>query len=109
MQRKRTYSPLTLEAVTLLGRRVRASRIERRWTMEELAERLGVSAPTVQKIERGDPSVGLGLAFEAATLTGVPLFHSDPSRLSVEAARVDDRLAVLPRLARRPTRVDDDF
>ncbi len=109
MKRKRTYSPQTLEAASLLGRRIRASRIERRWTMEELAERLGVSAPTVQKIERGEPSVGLGVAFEAATLTGVPLFHSDPSRLSIEGARADDRLAVLPRLARRPPRVDDDF
>ena len=73
------------------------------------AERLGVSAPTVQKIERGEPSVGLGIAFEAATLTGVPLFHPDPDRLSVEAARASDRLAVLPRLARQPRRIDDDF
>jgi len=109
MKRKRTYSPQTLEAATLMGRRIRAGRIERRWTMEELAERLGVSAPTVQKIERGDPSVGLGVAFEAATLTGVPLFHADPSRLSIERARADDRLAVLPRLARKPAQVDDDF
>lgn len=109
MKRTRTYSPHTLEATALLGRRIRASRIERRWTMEELAERLGVSAPTVQKIERGEPSVGLGVAFEAATLTGVPLFHPDPARLSVEAARASDRLAVLPRLARQPRRVDDDF
>jgi transcriptional regulator with XRE-family HTH domain len=77
--------------------------------MEELAERLGVSAPTLQKIERGDPTVGLGVAFEAATLTGVPLFHPDPSRLSIEAARADDRLAILPRLARKPASVDDDF
>lgn len=102
-------SPQTLAAIRLLGERVRLGRRERRWTLQELAERVGVSVPTMRKVERGDPSVGLGIAFEAATLTGVPLFHPDPSRLSLEAARVEDRLAVLPRQVRKPTEVDDDF
>ena len=77
--------------------------------MQELAERVGVSVPTMRKVERGDPSVGLGIAFEAARLTGVPLFDQDPSRLSLERARVEDRLAVLPRLVRKPAEIDDDF
>lgn len=102
-------SPHTLEAARLLGERVRLGRRERRWTLQELAERVGVSVPTMRKVERGDPSVGLGTAFEAATLTGVPLFHEDPSRLLLETARVEDRLAVLPRLVRKPAVVDDDF
>jgi transcriptional regulator with XRE-family HTH domain len=102
-------SPYTLEAARLLGERIRLSRRERRWTLQELAERVGVSIPTMRKVERGDPGVGLGIAFEAATLTGVPLFHPDPSRLSLEAARVEDRLAVLPRRVRKPAEVDDDF
>jgi hypothetical protein len=63
----------------------------------------------MRKVERGDPTVSLGVAFEAATLVGVPLFHEDRSRLSLEAARVEDRLAVLPRSVRRPARVEDDF
>jgi transcriptional regulator with XRE-family HTH domain len=103
------YSPQTMEAARLLGARVRLARRERRWTMQELAERVGVSVPTMRKVERGDPGVGLGIAFEAATLTGVPLFDPDPSRLSLERARVEDRLAVLPRLVRKPAEIDDDF
>jgi transcriptional regulator with XRE-family HTH domain len=109
MPENTTYSPHTVEAIRLLGEQVRLGRRERRWTMEELAERVGVSVPTMRKIERGDPGVALGTAFEAATLTGVPLFHEDPSRLALEAARVNDRLAVLPRLVRKPAEVDDDF
>lgn len=109
MSSRAVDSPHTLEAARLLGERVRLGRRERRWTLQELAERVGVSVPTMRKVERGDPSVGLGVAFEAATLTGVPLFHEDPSRLSLEAARVEDRLAVLPRLVRKPAEVDDDF
>lgn len=109
MPQQTVYSPHALEASSLLGERIRLGRRERGWTLEELAERVGVSVPTMRKIERGDPSVGLGTAFEAATLTGVALFHEDPSRLRLEAARVGDRLAVLPRLVRKPAEVDDDF
>src|SRR3954447_21899755 len=102
-------SPRTVEASRLLGTRIQLARRERRWTLQELAERVGVTAVTMRKVERGDPSVRLGVAFEAAALTGVPLFDPDPSRRRLEAQRVDDRLAVLPRLVRRPTEIDDDF
>jgi transcriptional regulator with XRE-family HTH domain len=103
------YSPRTIEAAELLGTQVRIGRLERRWTVQELAERVGVSVVTLRKIERGDPSVGLGVAFEAATLTGVPLFYEERSRLSTELGRAADRLAVLPNRVRKPREVDDDF
>jgi transcriptional regulator with XRE-family HTH domain len=105
----RTYSPPAIEAAELLGARIRLARRERRWTAEELAARVGVSHVTISKVERGDPSVRLGVAFEAAAILGIPLFHSDASRRAIEAARVDDRLAVLPELVRKPTEIDDDF
>ena len=109
MKRERNYSPRTVEAAALLGARIRMGRRERRWTLEELAERVGIGVVTMRKIEQGDPSVGLGLAFEAASLTGVTLFHEEAPRLLLERARVDDRLAVLPRRVRKPTQIDDDF
>jgi transcriptional regulator with XRE-family HTH domain len=109
MKRTRTYSPLTVQAARLLGARVRLARRERRWTLRELAARVGVTEVTMRKVERGDLTVGLGVAFEAAAVLGVPLFHEEPSRRALEAARVDDRLAVLPQLVRKPTDVDDDF
>jgi transcriptional regulator with XRE-family HTH domain len=101
-------SPQTIEASRLLGARIQLARRERRWTLQELADRAGVTAVTMRKVEHGDPSVRLGVAFEAATLTGVPLFDPDPARRRLETERVGDRLAVLPRLVRR-RKVDDDF
>lgn len=78
--------------------------------MEELGERIGVTAPTISKIERGDPSVSLGAAFEAAALLGVPLFHADPARLAAERAGLAARSALLPRPSRRrATERSDDF
>jgi transcriptional regulator with XRE-family HTH domain len=109
MKRARTYSPVTVQAARLLGARVRLARRERRWTLQQLAERVGVTHVTMRKVERGDLTVGLGVAFEAAAIVGVPLFHEDPSRRALEAGRVDDRLAVLPTLVRKPAEVDDDF
>lgn len=105
----RTYSPVATDAAKLLGARIRVARSERRWTLEELSERVGVSAKTMRKIERGDLGVGIGLVFEAAAVVGVPLFHDDADRRSLERGRVDDRLALLPQRVRKPMRVDNDF
>lgn len=109
MKRTRPHSPLTLEATRLLGARVRVARRERRCTLQELADRVGATPATIRKVERGDPTVGLGVAFEAAALLGVPLFHHDSERRSLEADRVDDRLAVLPQLVRQPAKLNNDF
>lgn len=66
----RTYSRHTREAVTLLGRLIRLARKERRLSAAELAERAGISRGTLQRIEKGDPKVEIGIMFEAATLVG---------------------------------------
>jgi transcriptional regulator with XRE-family HTH domain len=102
MKKLVNYSPRTLEAAEILGTQVRIGRLERRWTAHELAEQVGVSVVTLRKIERGDPSVGLGTAFEAAALTGVLLFHEEQPPLSSQLRRAEDRLAVLPSRARKP-------
>jgi transcriptional regulator with XRE-family HTH domain len=110
MKRVRTYSPYTLEATQLLGEQVRLARRERRWSQQELAERAGITSRTLMKVEQGDPSVGLGPAFEVAALVGVPLFHSDRSRLSLDLDRTRARSALLPERV-RATRdeVKDEF
>ena len=104
----RPSSPLTRQAARLLGSRVRLARRQRRWTVVDLAERVGVSPVTIRKVERGDLTVALGTAFEAAALVGVTLFDDDPARRVLEAEQVAARLAVLPAAVRRAT-VDDDF
>ncbi|MBK5232247.1 MAG: helix-turn-helix transcriptional regulator [Thermoleophilia bacterium] len=102
MKKPRTYSPQAEEAARLLGERIREARLGRRWTLKELAERTGINHVTMRKVERGDLTVGVGPAFEAAVLVGVPLFHADPERRRLEASDVENRLALLPKYARRP-------
>jgi transcriptional regulator with XRE-family HTH domain len=110
-QRPRPRSPYAVEAAHLLGAQIRLARRERGWSQDELAERAGITTRTLYKIEHGDLSVGLGAAFETAALLGVPLFHTERSRLSADVDRIEARSALLSRPTRsRPTdEVNDDF
>ena len=107
-RRTHPYSRTTREALRLLGGRVAVARRERRMTINELAERASVAPNTIRKVEHGDPTVSLGVAFEIASLVGVPLFDESPARRRLERRLVDERLAVLPERV-RPLEIDDDF
>jgi transcriptional regulator with XRE-family HTH domain len=109
MKRSRPYSSATAEALALFGSSVRVARQERRWTLRELAERVGVTSVTMAKVEKADPTVAIGIAFEAAAIVGVPLFSEDRVSRRLEAARLEDRLAVLPQTVRKPRKLRDEF
>jgi transcriptional regulator with XRE-family HTH domain len=97
-------------AAQLLGTEIAQGRRERRWTVEQLAQRCGVSPTTVRKVERGDSGVAVGTVFELAVLTSVPLFSDKPDELSGLLVTSRDRLALLPKRVREPRRpVNDDF
>jgi len=108
MEHLRAYSPRTIEALRLLGSRIRLARQRRRMTVEELAERVGVSQATMRRIEQGSPTVRAGGMFEAAAVLGVPLFDEDPRRVGLETRQVATELALLPRSVRKPA-ISDDF
>ena len=104
------HSPLTREALRLLGASIKTHRLRRRWSITELARRVGLSHPTVIKIERGDSTVAVGTVFEAATLVGVAMFDPDPLVRARHQERLSAELTLLPRAARMTTpEADDDF
>lgn len=107
---KRTYARYTIEALVLLGRMIRLGRKERRMTEHELAERLGIARSTLQRMEKGDPKVEVGLMFEAAAIVGVKLFDADEKGIVALTGRTDDRIALLPKhVYKAGKRVDDEF
>lgn len=111
MPRKtRSFTPQTLDAARVLGLQVARARRARRWTAQELADRLAVSVRTISNLEKGAPTVMLGIAFEAATILGVGLFGADGPELAKLARQGQESLALLPsRIHRRIDPVRDDF
>lgn len=59
------FSVETQKYLTELGSRVRRARLDRNEPQIRFAARLGISIPTLRKMEKGDPSVQIGLWAEA--------------------------------------------
>ena len=107
---KRAYARYTLESIALLGKMIRHGRKQRQMTEHELADRLGIARSTLQRVERGDPRVEIGIMFEAAALVGVKLFDSDEKGVTALSSRMDDRIAVLPKhIYKTGKKVKDEF
>lgn len=102
------HHPTALRALKVLGMSIRAARTGRRWSIAELSDRVGVTPKTMANVERGHPGVSAATYFDAAALTGVPLF-GDENDLVAEQNRLEGRLALLPSRVRRSNRVSNDF
>lgn len=104
-------SPASRHALRLFGGLIEEGRLNKGWTRDELAERIGVGLVTVRRLIRGEPGVAIGTYFEAAWLVGIPIFGQDTHALEREAARQDERLTLLPSRVRPTTRdvPNDDF
>ena len=107
----RPYSPTSRKAAELLGLMIRAARLERNMTAQELAERAGVSRPLLSRVEKGDMTVSLGAVFEIATILGVPLFEEDEERLTSRLASERRANTLLRQRAFQAScgKIDNDF
>jgi DNA-binding XRE family transcriptional regulator len=107
----KAHSQAARRAVALLGRLIHIHRIEAKMPAEELATRAGISRALLYRIEKGDPTCSIGAAFEAAVISGVPLFDQDGTEsLAGHLKQTDRELRLLPRAVRRPRKaVHDDF
>ena len=62
--------PAAAQALRGLGENLAIARLRRRESQRDWAGRLGCSVPTLIRLERGDPSVGVGLYATALWLIG---------------------------------------
>ncbi|MDP2810533.1 MAG: helix-turn-helix transcriptional regulator [Rhodocyclaceae bacterium] len=63
--------PSESKLLTDLGERMRLARLRRRLTTSTVAERCGISRPTLAKVERGDPSVTFGTYLRVLAVYGL--------------------------------------
>jgi hypothetical protein len=60
--------PATSAAIEKLGADLAVARLRRKESLKSWAQRMGVSVPTLQRLEAGDPAVGLGIVATALWL-----------------------------------------
>lgn len=63
--------PAATRALRALGENLAVARVRRRESQRTWARRLGCSVPTLIRLERGDPGVGMGLYATALWLIGM--------------------------------------
>jgi hypothetical protein len=80
--------PSTLAALAQLGADLAVARLRRKESLKTWAKRLGVSVPTLLRLEAGEPTVSLGVLATALWLIG------RDSALGSLAAPKDDRGAL---------------
>ncbi len=88
-----------LDALVDIGRSVRAARLRRRMTARDFASRVGISLPTLRKLETGEPGVSFGIVATSLWVLGL----LDPVRVAVRAE--NDGLAAELEVGRLPKRV----
>lgn len=60
--------PSTCAAIEKLGADLAVARLRRKEFLKTWSTRMGVSVPTLQRLESGDPSVGIGIVATALWL-----------------------------------------
>lgn len=75
--------PRAQRQIRLLGERLRAARMRREMTQADLAARVGVSVPTIAKLESGDTSTSLSTVLRVLAALGL---EADIDKLAVEDA-----------------------
>jgi hypothetical protein len=62
--------PVAIEALRKLGENLALARVRRKESQRTWARRLGVSVPTLIRMERGEPGVGVGIYATALWMLG---------------------------------------
>ena len=76
--------PATAGAIEKLGADLAVARLRRKESLRSWARRLGVTVSTLQRLEAGDPSVGIGIV-----ATGLWLIQRDGELRSLAAPEHD--------------------
>lgn len=117
----RSLPPVAINALRQLGENLAIARGRRKESQRAWAQRIGVSVPTLIRLEKGDPTVAMGIYASALWLMGrvqsladVAAPATDLGALERDVRAVRRRRAVRSpesieaRLGGRPARTKDD-
>ena len=65
------FLPSSVKTLVAFGENIKLARLRRRLTAEQVSERASISRSTLHHIEKGAPSVALGLYFQVLFVLGL--------------------------------------
>jgi transcriptional regulator with XRE-family HTH domain len=92
--------PASAKEMEALGQRLKNARLRRRFSMETLCARADISRPTLNKAEKGDPSVAFGVYVQVLRVLGLVEDLSLIAKEDVLGRRLQDES--LPHRKRAP-------
>ncbi len=103
-------SRVTKNTVSYLGNLIRLARRERGFSQEELAERMGSTRMTINRIENGNTQVAIGTVFEACFIVGIPLLGCDEKHVNNLSRMLSYMNKLLPdNIPAKNIIINDDF
>jgi transcriptional regulator with XRE-family HTH domain len=71
MKQKLVLLPKAQKVLNDLGENIKLARLRRKLSTEQVAERAGISRPTLWQIEKGTPTVAMGAYFQVLFVLGL--------------------------------------
>ena len=102
-----TLPPVARSALRQLGENIAIARARRKESQRDWAQRIGISAPTLIRLERGDPTVSMGAYASALWLMGRVQALADVAAPAADlgALELDLRQARRRRAVRAPASI----
>ena len=63
--------PRAQKTITVLGENIKLARLRRKFSAEQVAERAGISRPTLVSVEKGSPNVTIGAYVKVLSVLGL--------------------------------------
>lgn len=101
--------PQSHRAIAQLGKDISIARRRRKLPQRLMAERMLVSMQTLQRLEAGDPTVGMAVLASALHLLGMTRRLGELVAPDTDLAGISEDLARLPKTTHAVARDDLDF
>jgi transcriptional regulator with XRE-family HTH domain len=93
----RALPAITIDQLQKLGRDIAVARKRRRLSMRDMASRMMVNLKTVQRLEKGDPTVGIGIVAGALWILGLDRRLGDLVAPESDTTGLQEDIRNLPR------------
>ena len=105
----RALPSIAVDQLQKLGRDIAIARKRRQLSMRDMAERMMVNLKTVQRLEKGDPTVGIGIVAGALWILGMHRRLGDLVTPETDATGLKEEIKNLPRDFRKTRKPGTDY